>query len=144
MLNRAVVSEKKVRENLTDLEGCGLLPFVLFPPLLLATKWPLYARVKLQVPSGCEARACVVELPGHAAGGGLMIWHLIGHVFYDFFRRLAEIAAGKVPARRWKIRGVLWAGLKASSLELDRPDPQPRGTQPVPVLSYSNITRTRY
>lgn len=74
-----MVSEKKVKDVALS------PPFVLFPPQLLASKWPLYARVELQVPAGREARARVVEMLGHAAGGGLMIWHLIGLVFDEVF-----------------------------------------------------------
>lgn len=59
-------------------------PFCSFSSPLLASKWPLYGRVKLQIPAGREARARVVELLRHAAGGGLMVWHLIGPVFYEF------------------------------------------------------------
>lgn len=45
-------------------------------PCFWPLKWPLYVRVELQVPTGPEERARVVEMLRHAAGGGLMVWHL--------------------------------------------------------------------
>lgn len=58
----------------------------------------MYARVKLQVPSGREVRARVMELPGHAAGGGLMVWLLIGQIFYDFFSLIGWDCCRKGPS----------------------------------------------
>lgn len=83
----AVVSEKKVEDALCGLKGRGSVSSLLFfsLPCFWPLKWPLYARVELQVPTGHEARARVVEMLGHAAGGGLMVWHLIGRVLYEFF-----------------------------------------------------------
>lgn len=82
-----MVSEKKVEDTPSGPEGrCPVSSLLFFfHPQLLASKWPLYARVELQVPAGREARARVVEILGHAAGGGFMIWHLIGLVFDEFF-----------------------------------------------------------
>lgn len=75
-----------------------------------------------------------------------MVWLLIGQVFYDFFSLIGWDCCRKGPSPEMaEQRGVLWAGLKASFLELHRPDPPSiGGTQLVPALSYSNVACTRY